>query len=152
MSGKSKKIIVTALISCCVIVAGLALLYWYAGHQSRKGTIYATYFSKSVLGLIEDSPVTYKGVPVGSIDKLRIAPDGKLVEVIFRVYSTHVLDKKTVVAQLAPLGYTGGLVLDLDKIKPGEVVKSPKIIFPTEYVVIQSRPRAISAGSGRGFR
>ncbi len=144
MSGKSKKIIVTALIFCFVIGAGLAFIYWYAGYRGRQGVHYVTYFSESVSGLIEESPVTYKGVPIGSIDKIGIAIDGKLVEVVFRVYYSYreMVDEK-MIARLEPFGYTGALVLGLDERKPGEIDKSPKLVFPTEYAVIPSRPRGI---------
>jgi phospholipid/cholesterol/gamma-HCH transport system substrate-binding protein len=148
MSGKSKKILVSVLIFCFVVGAGLAFLYWYAGHQRSKGALYVTYFSESVSGLVEESPVTYKGVPIGEIDKMGIAPDGKLVEVVFKVYDSHrkVLDRK-MVTHLEPFGYTGILVLSLDDRKPGEIDKSPKLVFPTEYFVVPSRPRAISTRS-----
>ena len=144
MSGKSKKILVSVLVFCLVMGAGLAFIYWYTGYRGRQGARYVTYFSESVSGLVKESPVTYKGVPIGEIDKMGIAPDGKLVEVVFRVYDSDrkVLEKKMVTC-LEHFGYTGLFVLGLEEMKPGDIDKSPKIAFPTEYFVIPSSTRGI---------
>jgi len=144
MAGKSKKILVSVLIFCLVMGAGLAFLYWYTGYRDRQGVRYVTYFSESVSGLVEESPVTYKGVPIGEIDKMGIAPDGKLVEVVFKVYdSEHKVLEKKMVTCLEHFGYTGLFVLGLTEMEPGDIEKSPKIEFPTEYVVIPSSTRGI---------
>lgn len=73
-----------------------------------------------------------------------IVPDGKMVEVIFRAYGSHhqVLDRK-MVTRLEPFGIKGLFVLGLEEMKPGDIEKSPKIAFPTEYVDIPSSTRGI---------
>jgi len=142
MSGKRKRIIVTVLISCCLIIACLAFVYWYAGYHYTKGSLYVTYFSGSILGLVEDSPVTYMGVPVGQVSQIRIAPDGKHVEVLFKVYGKFGL-KENIIAQLEPVGFVGTLVLNLSRKKQGEVLPIQKLDFPIPYHIVISRPSDI---------
>lgn len=144
MSGESKKIIVTAIVLLIVIGGGSAFFYWYTYYRTRPGVYYVTYFDRSVSGLVEESPVTYKGVSIGEIDKMGIAPDGKLVEVVFKVYDSDfkVLETKTVTC-LEPFGYTGLFVIGLEERKPDDIDKSPEIAFPTEYPVIASTTRGI---------
>ena len=144
MSLKSKKITVTVIVLLVLIGGGSAFFYGYTNYRTKPGFKYVTYFSQSVSGLVEESPVTYKGVPIGEIDRMGVAPDGKLVEVIFKVYGSErkVLYEK-MVACLEPFGTTGLFVLGLEERKPGDIDKSPKIEFPTEYAVIPSRTEGV---------
>lgn len=136
MSGKSKKIAVTVIVLLIVIGGGSAFFYWYTNYRTGPVFKYVTYFSQSVSGLMEESPVTYKGIRAGEIDRMGIAPDGKLVEVVFKVYGLDLVEN--MVACLEPFGFTGIFVLELDERKPGDIDKSPEIGFPTEYVVVPS--------------
>jgi phospholipid/cholesterol/gamma-HCH transport system substrate-binding protein len=66
-----------------------ALVIWLGASKFfREYNVYNTYFNSSVQGLDPGQPVKYQGVNIGNIKALRVAPDGKLIEVEFR------LDKK----------------------------------------------------------
>jgi len=144
MSLKSRKMAVTVIVLLILIGGGSAFFYWYTHYRTRPGFQYVTYFSQSVSGLVEESPVTYKGVPIGEIDRMGIAPDGKLVEVVFKIYNyEHKVLYEEMVACLEPFGTTGLFVLGLEESKPGDIDKTPKIEFPTKYRVIPSSTEGI---------
>ena len=47
----------------------------------QKGSVYVTYFDESVQGLQVDSIVKFRGVDIGTVRKIGVAPDQRLVEV-----------------------------------------------------------------------
>jgi phospholipid/cholesterol/gamma-HCH transport system substrate-binding protein len=109
----------------------------------QKGNYYATYFNESVQGLDKDSPVNYRGVSIGRVDSIEVAPDARLIEVILKIDTGQKLDND-IVAQLSPVGITGGMIIGLDRMKEGEKDQSPKLGFESEYPVVSSKPAEIS--------
>ena len=116
-----------------------AIIYVGATSFFQKGQAYITYFDESVQGLQSDSNVKYRGVDVGRVEKIRVAPDNKLIGVVLKVNLRDDLATNTV-AQLKAAGITGVMFIELDRRKPGEPDLSPKITFPSEYPIIPSRP------------
>ncbi|RLB41487.1 MAG: hypothetical protein DRH12_08010 [Deltaproteobacteria bacterium] len=96
--GKGSKFAVGLFVLGGSIAAVVLLIFLGATHLFQKGQYYVTYFDESVQGLIKDSPVKYRGVPIGRVDRIRVAPDGRLVEVVLKVESGAKLDD-TIVAQ-----------------------------------------------------
>ncbi|MFC1883224.1 MlaD family protein [Thermodesulfobacteriota bacterium] len=109
----------------------------------RKGQYYATYFDESVQGLDVDSLVKYRGVSIGRVDSIDVAPDSKLIQVILKIESGQPLGDD-LVAQLKIVGITGSVFVELDRIKPGESDLSPRLTFPSEYPIVASKPSDIS--------
>ncbi|MBM4287926.1 MAG: MCE family protein [Deltaproteobacteria bacterium] len=103
------------------------------------GDTYVTYLDESVQGLQRDSVVKFRGVDVGRVEQIRIAPDNKLVAIIMKINMPEDVSKSAV-AQLTSAGITGLMFVDLDHRKPDEPDLSPKITFPSEYPVIPSKP------------
>jgi phospholipid/cholesterol/gamma-HCH transport system substrate-binding protein len=122
---------------------GVAAIIWVgATSYFQKGKYYITYFDESVEGLQADSSVKYRGVDVGRVEVIRVAPDNKLIGVVMKIRLRGNLSQTTI-AQLRAAGITGVKFIGLDRQKPGEEDLSPKVDFPSEYPIIPSRPSEI---------
>ncbi|MCF8034002.1 MAG: MlaD family protein [Desulfarculaceae bacterium] len=126
------------------VIVGLALgvgaIAWLGASQYLKGADkYVSFFNESVQGLQVDSTVRYRGVDVGRIKAIRVAPDSRLIEVVMEIQFEGDLSRE-LVAQLSSAGITGITFIELDRRKPGEKDQSPKIDFVAEYPIIPSRP------------
>ena len=131
------------------IIIGVSVIVWIGASQYfEKGSMYVTYFDESVQGLQRDSSVKYRGVDVGRIVKISVAPDNKLVEVVMKINLKDDVEKNSI-AQLRAAGITGIVFVELNQRDPKAPDLSPKITFPAEYPIIPSRPsdiRQILAG------
>jgi phospholipid/cholesterol/gamma-HCH transport system substrate-binding protein len=92
-----------------------------------------------VQGLDKDSPVKYRGVSVGRVNSIGVAPDSKLVKVVLKIETGMVLDIN-MVAQLKSVGITGSVFIELDQKKLDEPDRSPPLSFPSEYPIVASKP------------
>jgi phospholipid/cholesterol/gamma-HCH transport system substrate-binding protein len=125
------------------IVLSVAALIWIgASKYFEKGSRYVTYFDESVQGLQTDSVVKYRGVDIGRVERIRVAPDQRLVEVLMKVNVAR-LSVDELVAKLSLAGITGIVFVDLDRKRPSDVVQSPVLTFKPPYPVIQSNPSDI---------
>jgi phospholipid/cholesterol/gamma-HCH transport system substrate-binding protein len=126
-------------------LATLAIIWLGMTSFLRKGDLYVTYFDESVQGLNVDSPVKYRGVPVGRVQAIRIAPDYQLIEVVILVDDEH-SDEDTrfadSVAAISNVGITGAMFVEIDKRHPLDG-PSPDLGFTPEYPVIASKPSDI---------
>jgi len=122
------------------LAIGVGAIAWLGASQYLKGAEkYVTFFNESVQGLQVDSTVRYRGVDVGRVKAIRVAPDSRLIEVVMEIQFQGDLSKE-LVAQLSTAGITGITFIELDRRKPGETDQSPKIDFVAEYPIIPSRP------------
>jgi phospholipid/cholesterol/gamma-HCH transport system substrate-binding protein len=122
------------------IILGVSVIVWIGASQYfEKGTMYVTYFDESVQGLQRDSSVKYRGVEVGRIVKIGVAPDNKLIEVVMKINLKDDLARNTV-TQLKAVGITGIVFVELDQQQPEAMRLSPQISFAAAYPVIPSRP------------
>ncbi|HVZ36248.1 MAG TPA: MlaD family protein, partial [Polyangiaceae bacterium] len=63
-------------------LVGLATIGLFAGRALRKDTVrYTSYFDEAVGGLSEGSSVSYRGVKIGKVSQINIAPDHRHVEI-----------------------------------------------------------------------
>jgi len=130
-------VIVGALICAGVIIwVGAAKFF-------TKGSLYNVYFDESVQGLQVDSAIKYRGVEIGKVQKIDVAPDYRLIEVTMKIDLEGDLQKQTI-ASLKTAGITGIVFIELDRIKPGELADSPKLSFEPDHPVIPSRRSEIS--------
>jgi phospholipid/cholesterol/gamma-HCH transport system substrate-binding protein len=99
-----------------VVAMALSFVLWYTNQKDKHLYLrYEIYFSGSVSGLTEGSPVRYLGVDVGKV--LRIMIDPKLrnrVLVIADIEATTPIDSRTQ-ASLSLQGITGLLFIDLEQ-------------------------------------
>ena len=85
----TKRVSNAFMIGLFVIVSTVVLIgavIWLGANKFFKENIYfVTYFDGSIEGLENGSAVKYQGVPVGSVSKIELAPDGKLVQVTMQI-------------------------------------------------------------------
>ncbi len=125
------------------IVLGVAVIIWIgASKYFEKGDRYVTYFDESVQGLQRDSAVKYRGVDVGRIEDIRVAPDNRLIEVVMKINLKEDVEKNSV-AYLRVAGITGIVFIELDRKDPESPDLSPKLEFASRYPIIPSRPSQI---------
>lgn len=143
MASPKIKFTVGLFIACGMGIALLAFIWLGMSHFFEKGRYYVTYFDESVQGLDRDSSVKYRGVSIGRVERIGVAPDSKLIEVVLKIESGQELDS-SIVAQLKSVGITGSMFVELDRKRKGELDRSPHLNFPAEYPVISSKPSSIS--------
>lgn len=126
-----------------ISIAIVAIIWLGMSRIFEKGKFYALYFDESVQGLNVDAPVKYRGVAIGRVDRIRVAPDSRLIEVIVKVESGLKLEND-MIAQLRVVGITGSMFIELDRRKPTDQNDILKLSFPTEYPLVGSKPSEIS--------
>ncbi len=121
------------------IVIGVALIVWLgAAKYFQKGARYVTYFDESVQGLQVDSRVKYRGVDIGSVERIGVAPDQRLVEVIIKINLKGDIER-SIVTQLRAAGITGIVFVELDQQDPSDPLFLPPAGMKTVYPVIPSQ-------------
>ena len=149
MPTEKTKLTVGLFVAGGIIIAMTVITWLGMSRFLEKGRFYVTYLNESVQGLDKDSPVKYRGVTIGRVEKIRVAPDSKLIEVILKIESGQKLDSG-MVAHLSSVGITGSMIVELDRKVKGEPVRSPYLSFPSEYPIVSSKPSDISELK-RGF-
>lgn len=122
------------------LIAGLFLFVIWLGQVqvAREFTTYRTYFTGSVTGLQESSAVRYRGVPVGSVTRIRIDPDNvEQIEVTMAIDREAPIKEDTE-ASLESLGLTGVAYVLLSGGTQGAPPLRPKP--GKKFAVIKSRP------------
>ncbi|MFC1820786.1 MlaD family protein [Thermodesulfobacteriota bacterium] len=143
MASQRTKFTVGLFTTFGICIALLAFIWLGVSRFFEKGKYYTTYFNESVQGLDIDSSVKYRGVTIGRVDSIGVAPDSKLIQVILKVETGQELEKD-IVAQLKSVGITGSMFVELDRKKEGESDRSPALSFPSEYPIVSSKPSNIS--------
>jgi ABC-type transporter Mla subunit MlaD len=147
MAVRSRKLNSSFLIGLFVITGTVIIvvfLIWMGATQFLKEqTFYVTYFEGSIEGLEPGSAVKYLGVPCGRVQKVQVAPDGRLVEVIMNIDDKITLsDSLRVKAEMA--GIAGGKFLQLFfPTDPQMLEMHPQINFKPPYTYIKSAPSGI---------
>jgi phospholipid/cholesterol/gamma-HCH transport system substrate-binding protein len=142
MARRASHLVIGLFTSIGIIIGAGVILWLGASKYFEKGETYVTYFDESVQGLQVDSTVKYRGVDIGRVKQIRVAPDNRLIEVVMKIQLRGELEK-TVVSELKTAGITGIVYVELDRMDPSEPSRSPRIDFPSEYPIIPSRPSEI---------
>lgn len=143
MASQKTKFTVGLFVAGGLCIAVLAIIWLGMSRYFEKGNFYVTYFDESVQGLSKDSPVKYRGVSVGRVESIKVAPDEKLIEVMMKMESGQTLGQD-IVAQLKDVGITGSMFVELDLKVKDEEDRSPPISFPSEYPMVASKPSELS--------
>ncbi|HOW53766.1 MAG TPA: MlaD family protein [Syntrophorhabdaceae bacterium] len=124
------------------LIAVGTIVWLGASQYLKKGDRFVTYFDESVQGLQVDSSVKYRGVDIGMVEKINVAPDYRLIEVVMKINFTGDAANKTI-AKLKMAGITGIVYVELDHRKKGDVERTPQINFEPDYPLIPSNPSEI---------
>jgi phospholipid/cholesterol/gamma-HCH transport system substrate-binding protein len=143
MASRASKFLLGLFVIVGTLIAVIIIIWIGAADFFMSGSTYVTYFDESVQGLQADSAVKYRGVEVGKVKSINVAPDYRLIEVVMKVKLAEDLQSHTE-TQLRTAGITGIVFIELDQVKPGEKSSSPTISFKTKYPIIPSRRSEIS--------
>ena len=142
MARQSTNLFIGIFVILGVVLGVVAVIWVGATSYFQKGDTYISYFDESVQGLQVDSSVKFRGVEVGRVEAIRVAPDNRLIGVVMKINMRDHLQKDGV-ATLRAAGITGIMFVELNLKAPGEPDLSPKIEFPSEYPIIPTRPSEI---------
>lgn len=120
----------------------IAVVWLGMSHYFEKGKYYVAYFDESVQGLDNDSPVKYRGVTIGRVESIGVAPDATLIQIVMKI-EPELKNRANIVAQLKSVGITGIMFIELDQKIKNEPDVSPRIRFPSKYPVIATKPSGI---------
>jgi phospholipid/cholesterol/gamma-HCH transport system substrate-binding protein len=123
-------------------IAVIGIVWLGMSHYLEKGLLYTAFFDESVQGLENDSSVKYRGVSVGRVTRIDVAPDAKLIQVILKIEKELRLEED-MVAQLKSIGITGIMFIEISRKSPDEPDLSPPITFPVKYPVLSTKPSGI---------
>jgi phospholipid/cholesterol/gamma-HCH transport system substrate-binding protein len=124
------------IVGVAIIIVGVV---WFgmSGYM-QKGRLWVAYFDESVQGLDRDSAVKYRGVNVGRVYSIGIAPDENLIEVLMQI-DVDVEFESQIAAQLKTVGITGLVFIELDRIHEDQVLIYPPPTFEPLYPVVPTQ-------------
>jgi phospholipid/cholesterol/gamma-HCH transport system substrate-binding protein len=127
------------------IVLSVSVIIWLGANQFLKERVfYVTYIDGSVEGIEKGSAVKYQGVPCGKIDDIKVAPDGRLVEIIMQIDDKIKINENLRV-RTALAGLAGGKFLELHYPEnPEMALLHPPLNFRKPYPVINSAPSSLA--------
>jgi phospholipid/cholesterol/gamma-HCH transport system substrate-binding protein len=142
MASIKTKLVVGIFVMIGFALASVSILWLGMSNYFERGSYCIAYFDESVQGLDKDSPVKYRGVPIGRVESINVAPDSTLIQVVMKIKEGLELEEhlEKVVAQLKSVGITGIMFIELDRKKPLEPDRSPKLTFPSKYPVVATKP------------
>jgi phospholipid/cholesterol/gamma-HCH transport system substrate-binding protein len=133
-----------------VALAAAAAVALALGLHARTPTVrYHTYFDESVSGLEVGSSVTFRGVRVGNVASIGIAPDRVHIDVALDLAKPHLieLDVPTLDARLQSSGITGVKFVNLEPKAAGET--PPVLAFAPDPAYIPAHPSLLSSLEAR---
>jgi phospholipid/cholesterol/gamma-HCH transport system substrate-binding protein len=142
MSNQSEKLKIGLFVVVSAFLV-IGMIIWLAAFPLFESTqTVVAYFTESVQGLESDSPVKFRGVTVGRVKTIRLAPDGLFIEVVMALDRKFKLTDDLGV-KMNLVGITGLKYLEMDTFKPDQKRESPKLSFEPRYPVIPAYPSDI---------
>lgn len=125
------------------VVLAIGILIWLgASPYSTDTQMVVSYFSESVQGLEADSTVKFRGVPVGRVRAIRMAPDGRLIEIVMSLDRNFKITEDLGV-KMNLLGLTGLKYLEMDTFRREQKKEPLELEFQPRYPVIAVYPSDI---------
>ncbi|MFZ1979832.1 MAG: MlaD family protein, partial [Smithella sp.] len=106
MSARSSKFLIGLFVIIGALMCAAITIWIGAAGVFTKGSLYTTYFDESVQGVQVDSAIKYRGVEIGKVQSIKVAPDYRLIEVVMKIDLEGDLQKQTIAA-LTSAGITG---------------------------------------------
>jgi phospholipid/cholesterol/gamma-HCH transport system substrate-binding protein len=138
MASRRTKFAIGLFVLSGLLIGAIIIIWAGASDMFLKGLFYNVYFDESVQGLQVDSAVKYRGVEIGKVESIKVAPDDTLIEVAMKIDLPSDLQKNTY-AQLRTAGITGIVFIELNRISPDIVVDIREVPFSSDYPIIPSR-------------
>ncbi len=129
--------VVTGFLLMVAVIIWLGWMRYF-----ERSTLVEAFFTESVQGIQVDSPVKFRGVSVGRVRTVKMAPDGRLIEVIMSLdRNFKITDDLGVKINL--LGLTGLKYLEMDRYSSEEKKEAIELDFQPRYPVIATYPSDI---------
>ncbi len=135
MSSQAEKFKIGLFVVASLTLAIGVVIWLGASRWFKESQTVVAYFSESVQGLERGSPVKFRGVPVGSVDRIRMAPDAKLIEVIMGLQRRFQVTEDLGI-KMNLLGITGQKYLEINRFQAAERQAPIKLDFEPPYPVI----------------
>jgi len=142
MTSQKTKFAVGLFVIIGLAISFVSIVWIGMSHYFEKGQYYVAFFDESVQGLEKDSPVKYRGVSVGRVKSISVAPDATMIQVILKM-ETEFRPADELIAQLKSVGITGIMFVELDRKKIGDPDIPPQPDLPSEYPAIATKPSDI---------
>ena len=137
MSSQANKLKIGLFVVMSLLLSVATVIWLGASRYFEDSKIAVAYFTESVQGLESDSPVKFRGVPVGRIKAIRMAPDGRLIEVVMSLDRNFKLTDDMGI-KMNLLGLTGQKYLEMDTFRPDQVREMIDLDFTPPYRVINT--------------
>jgi|UniRef100_A0A7C4ES79 ABC-type transporter Mla subunit MlaD len=142
MTGQSRKLKIGIFFLASLLIAATALIWIGSSRFFEDSKTVVAYFTESVQGLESDSPVKFRGVPVGRVKAIRMAPDGRLIEVVMGLQKNFKLTEDLGV-KMNLMGLTGQKYIEMDTFRPEQAKEMIDLNFKPPYHVIATYPSDI---------
>jgi phospholipid/cholesterol/gamma-HCH transport system substrate-binding protein len=142
METRANYVAVGAFVLLLLAGAVVALLWLARGQFNRESTYYDIYFTGSVTGLTQGSPVRYNGIQIGRVVEIRIDPQNtSQVRATIEVDQAATVIKSDAVASLEVQGLTGYAFIEITG--GSQQAASLQRREGERYPVIASRPSGL---------
>ncbi len=141
MTKKKSNLVIGIFLTFGSLLLIGGIIWVGASQYFTKGGMYVAYFDESVQGLVADSTVKYRGVDVGRVKAIQVAPDNRHIEVTMKISLSEEMAANSV-AQLKTAGLTGIVFVEIEQRSPQD--KAPRLSFEPDYPVIPSRPSQLT--------
>lgn len=132
-------------------VFAIGLAAFVLAIRRHPADTYHTYFDESVQGLDKGAMVKFRGVRIGKVTNLSVAPDHRMIDVELAIdhgaINLQRLGTK-LRAQIVAYGITGVKLIDLDIERP-ETPPPPRLTFIPPKNYLPSRPSLLDSLSQR---
>ena len=139
MPGQASKFKIGLFVVASILLAMVMLIWLGATRFFSPSHKVVAYFSESVQGLNVDSPVKFRGVTIGRVYSIRMAPDAKHVEVVMALDRSFKVSPELGV-RADHLGLTGMKYLEMDRYGKKRRRQPEALDFKPRYPRITAYP------------